>query len=440
MFSSLRLGLVVSVFLSRDAIVLAQQSALGVASLSESRSEAAQESAPVIELRELIEEAVERNPELQAARYRYEAATKRPSQVGSLPDPKINVTNFGVGRPLGGLNRSDFAYNGIGVSQEIPFPGKLALAEEEATKEAQSERENYRSLQLDLTARLKTAYYEWFGVTKAIETTRKNRRLMERLEEIARARYSVGKGIQQDVLKAQVEISSLAQQLELLNQRRESLEAQLKLLLSRQQDAPFGRPAEVKPTPFSMDLKEVLAAVDANSPRIRAMQLMVDSRAVGVNRSQKELRPDFNLSFQWQRTGTQYPDYYMATAEVRLPLYFWRKQTYGIEEAHARLQESRHNYRSARQEAQFLAKDQYLIAKTSERVLALYQSGIGPQSSLSLESAIAGYQVGSVDFLTLVNNATSLIGFERQYYEELARHEQALARLEALLGQELSRP
>lgn len=391
-------------------------------------------------LRELIQELEKNNPELQAARYRYEAATKRPSQVGSLPDPKIGVTNFGVGYPFSPLNQSNFAYNGIGVSQEIPFPGKLALAAEEATKEAQREYENYRALQLDLVARLKSAYYEWFGVSKAIETTHKNRELMERLEAIARARYSVGKGIQQDVLKAQVEISSLAQQLELFEQRRDSIEAQIKFLLNWPQERALGRPAEVKPTRFDMELRAVLAAADAKSPRVRAMQLMVDSRAVGVNRSQKELRPDFNFMFQWQRTGTAFPDYYMATAEVRVPLYFWRKQRYGIEEAQTRLQESRQSYRAARQEVQYLAKDQYLIAKSSERVLALYESGIGPQASLSLDSALAGYQVGTVDFLTLVNNATSLLVFERQYYDELTRHEQALARLEALLGQELTTP
>ena len=92
-------------------------------------------------LAQLVQELREKNPEVQAARYRFEAATKRPSQVGSLPDPKLCISNFGLGHPVSPLNDSNFAYHGIGITQQIPFPGKLALASEEAKKQAESERE-----------------------------------------------------------------------------------------------------------------------------------------------------------------------------------------------------------------------------------------------------------------------------------------------------------
>src|SRR5258707_2406099 len=87
--------------------------------------------ARVVSFPELAKELTERNPEIQAARYHFEAATKRPSQLGSLPDPKVSVTNFGVGHPFSELNGSNFAYQGFGVTQEFPFPGKLALASDE---------------------------------------------------------------------------------------------------------------------------------------------------------------------------------------------------------------------------------------------------------------------------------------------------------------------
>ena len=130
-----------------------------------------QERTPVTTLDQLIDELVQNNPNIRAAQFRFEAATKRPSQVSTLPDPKLRLVNLGVGRPLSRLN-SDFAYWGIGVSQEIPFPGKLALAGEEAKREANSEREMYRNIVLEKTADLKVAYYEWFFVMKAIEITR----------------------------------------------------------------------------------------------------------------------------------------------------------------------------------------------------------------------------------------------------------------------------
>src|SRR5207247_6575755 len=106
----------------------------------------AQDPVPVTTLRELADQLEKNNPEIRAARFRFEAATKRPSQVSTLPEPKVTLVNVGVGQPFSSLNVSEFAYRGIGLSQEIPFPGKLALAAEEAQREADSDRQHYRSI------------------------------------------------------------------------------------------------------------------------------------------------------------------------------------------------------------------------------------------------------------------------------------------------------
>lgn len=391
-------------------------------------------------LADLVSELKQRNPEIQAARYRFEAAAKRPSQAGSLPDPKLTLSNLGVGRPISALNRSDFAYRGIGVTQEFPFPGKLALASEQAKREADADRQMYIAALQDATARLKVAYFEWASLVKQIEITGRSKDLLQRFEEITRSRYSVGKGIQQEVLKAQVEISSLAQELEILRQKRASVEAQIQYLLGRQREAPLGEPAELRLSVLDADLQRLLSAAEKNSPRVRAQEFLIDSRAVGVERSKKEYRPDFAVSFQSQHTGSNFPDYYMATAEVKLPLYFWRKQRFGTEEAESKLREARESFRSTRQEAAYLVKEQFLSAKSSERLLDLYKSGTIPQATLALDSTTSAYEVGKVDFLTLLNSLSSVLTFEKQYYQELARHEQALARLEPLVGQELTQP
>jgi outer membrane protein, heavy metal efflux system len=400
----------------------------------------AQEPPPVTSLQSLIDQLEKNNPEIRAARFRFDAATKRPSQVGALPEPKLTLANVGVGHPFSRLNVSEFAYRGIGLAQEIPFPGKLGLAAEEARREADSERQNYRSIVLDKASQLKTAYYDWYFATKSIEIMTKNRDLLDRLEQIARARYAVGKGIQPDVLKAQVEVSGLVQQLEVLEQKKLLTEARIRSLLNS--ELPLGRPADIQQTPMPLKLESILQMVEAQSPRLQSEQAMVQSRAVGIDRARKEYRPDFNVAFQWQHTASQFPDYYMATAEIKLPVYFGRKQRLGVEEAEARFQEARENYKAAHQDLVFAAKDKYFTAMTSEKLLALFQSGIIPQSSTALESALSGYEVGNVDFLTLLNNAITLLNYEMQYYQELTKHEQALAELEPLVGVELvaSRP
>ncbi|MBZ5591027.1 MAG: TolC family protein [Acidobacteriia bacterium] len=390
-------------------------------------------------LAELTSELTRVNPEIRAARFRYEAATKRPSQASTPPEPKVTFADFGVGHPFSRLSVSDFAYLGLGVSQEIPFPGKLALAGDEARKEAEGESQMYRAVLLEKTAELKEAYFEWFSITKDMEITGKSRDLIERFEKISRARYSVGKGLQQDVLKAQVERSAIEQQMEVLTQRQATIEARIAAMLNRAPGQPLGHPAEVQRSEFSLDPNALADLVKQNAPRLRARQSEVDARGVGIERAKKEFRPDLSLSFQWQKTASMFPDYYMAVAEVKLPVFFRRKQRFGVEEAAARLAESRENYQATQQELVWEAKDQYFKIRSSERLLDLYRSGIIPQASLALESAVAGYEVGTLDFLTLLNSQATVLTYEMQYYEELAKHEQALARLEPLVAKELTK-
>jgi len=384
---------------------------------------------------ELLTELVERNPEIKAAQFRFEAATKRPSQAGTLPEPKASYTNVGVGHPLSRLNASEFAYHAFGVSQEFPFPGKLGLASEETKREAEAEEQNYRAVILDLTARLKVAYYEWLATEKAIEITHRNGDLLSRFEEIARNRYTVGKGLQPDVLKAQLEVSSLERQLAMLDEKRQRAEAEIASLLALP-GIVLSAPNDIQPTSLSMSLDDLIKATN-ESPGVKTEQKMTDARAVGINRSLKDFRPDFGVNLQWQHTGGNFPDYYMASVEVKIPIYFARKQRYALEESHSRLDEAKQNYRSAQQRAIYQVKDQYLAIQSSERILNLYKTTLIPQASLTVDSSASAYEVGSMDFLSLVTNLTTLISLERQYNDEVVRHEEAILRLEPLVGKEL---
>src|SRR5947208_10236777 len=135
----------------------------------------------------------------------------------------------------------------------------------------------------------------------------------------------------------------------MLDEKRQRAEAEIASLLA-EPSVELRAPAEIQPTPFSMSLDELLKAT-TDSPRVRAEQKMVDARAVGINRSLKDFRPDFNVNFQWLRTGSNFPDYYMATVEVKIPIYYARKQRYALEQSYSRLNEARQNYRATQQQA-----------------------------------------------------------------------------------------
>src|SRR5206468_3515085 len=171
----------------------------------------------------------------------------------------------------------------------------------------------------------------------------------------------------------------------------------------------------------------------ADAPRVRAEEKMVDARAVGIDRSLKDFRPDFGVNLQWQRTGTNFPDYYMAMVQVKIPIYYARKQRYALEESYSKLREAKQNYRTAQQQAIYQVKDQYLSIQSSERILSLYKTTLLPQAQLTVDSATSAYELGSIDFLSLVTNLSGLISLERPYYDEVARHEAPIARLQPVV-------
>ena len=360
--------------------------------------------------------------------------TKVPSKVGSLPDPAVSVRNFGVSRPFSTLNTSNFAFVSLGFSQQIPFPGKRRLRSAIAREDALAEEQRYRQLQLDVLSEVKRAYYDYFYFTKALATVARTRELMLTFERIAVARYSVGQGIQQDVLRAQLELTALREREEVFRQQRGSAQAAINTLLDRSPGAPLGAPEEVEQAPFPAELTELYQQMQHNSPVLRERERQVGRNALAVNLSRKNYFPDMRAGFEWQHTGSMFRDYYVVAFEAKVPLYFWRKQRPGVEQASAHLIASRRAHRAATQDLLFQAKDQFLQARAADRLLSLYKTAMIPQATLTLESAISSYEVGSVDFLTLVNTAIVLLDDELQYYRQLAAYQKALARLEAVVG------
>jgi len=167
----------------------------------------------------LIQEVLARNPEIQAARQQVEAATQRVPQARSLDDPTLSVQLWNFPQTFNVTQTQNAIF---GVSQTFPFPGKLALKGEVASRSADMTEQALRAKERDLIARLKQAYYDLFFAHKALQIHHEQIDLLKQLFEIATAKFRTGKGSQVDVLKAQVELSTLYQQLPVLEQRRDS--------------------------------------------------------------------------------------------------------------------------------------------------------------------------------------------------------------------------
>jgi outer membrane protein TolC len=213
--------------------------------------------------------------------------------------------------------------------------------------------------------------------------------------------------MQQDVLRSQIEISLLLEKLTMLEQQRATAQARLNAYLVRSPESPLPPAAEVEPAAITRSLDELYALAADNDTAVLRNQRMVERGRLGIALAQKEYRPDIGVAYMYQqRSGL--PDMNGVTFSVNIPVFYRSKQRQGVAEASEDLISAEKMHDNRLNEVRFELKQQYLAAKASERLLTLYSKGVVPQSSLALESSMAAYQVGNVDFLSLIANFTTL--------------------------------
>jgi cobalt-zinc-cadmium efflux system outer membrane protein len=381
-----------------------------------------------IDLPGLIRELEGTNPEIKAARQRWEAATAVVPQVQTLPDPRLQ---FGYQRmpmtdPLQGPM--------YGFGQEIPFPGKLRLQGEVAQSEAERLEQEFQALRLRHIAALKEAYFNLHFIHKSTEIVEKNKVLLMQFEKTAKARYSVGQAAQQDVFRAQVEISRVLDRLAVLDQQKESLHAAINRLVNRPPSGPLGTPEEIQTTILTIPLQELSRRADEFSPALLATAKNIDRSERSVSLAKRQYYPDFDVTALGLRNDRTSDNGYQVMVGIKIPLFYETKQKQGIREARASLEGAREDFTATRQDLLFQVKDGFVQAQRAERLITILRDAIIPQATMALQASQAGYGVGKVDFLTLLNSLLTLQESELELHGEMAAHEKAMARLEEVTG------
>ena len=246
-------------------------------------------------LPELIQGVLARNPELVAARKQWEAATNRITQARSLDDPILSIQLWNVPQPFKATQADNTIF---GLSQNLPFPGKLGLKGEVASRSADMTEQAVHAKERELVARLKQAYYDLFLMQKTIQIHHEQVELLRQFFEIANTKFRAGKGSQADVLKAQVELSLLQQQLPVLEQRRKTAGAMLNTLLDRDPSLPLGLAQEPSPLPIDQPLDDLHRLALNDRPELKAAELDVQRSEQSRALAQRQYYPDFNVAFQ----------------------------------------------------------------------------------------------------------------------------------------------
>lgn len=410
----------------------------------------------------LVSWALAVSPHLRAARERLRAAQARVPRAGTRPEPMLmaGIRNFPVSEP----GFSDFmTMKMIGVSQTIPYPGKLPLRTRAAVGELAAVEAELAGARLTVEEAVKSAYYDLAYLDRALEIVERNRRLLLDFMKVTEARYGVGTGGQEEVLRVRVEAARLGEEaVALIEQRRAAL-ARLNAVLDRPSEVPvvdpviprrvaraaiadsaaairfvsatLGARAADSPLPPLDVLQETVVR---QNPMLRAHGARIEAQAARVELARKEHLPDFDVSLSYgQRDG--FRDMISAQVSVPIPLQRGRKQDQLVVEAQAELAalEAEHHDRANTLRAEVARLHAELERDRAQ--LGLYVKAILPQGRATLTSATAGYQVGRAEFLTLLDAQATLFNFETTYFRVLSDFAKTLAALERVVGEEIVR-
>ena len=388
-------------------------------------------------LEDLLREAEANNPEIRAARQAWEAAKLAPSQVSVLPDPQFQLQHMSVGspRPFAGFTNSEFAYVGLGVSQEIPYPGKLRLRGDIAQREADVARENYEAVRRAVRADLKEAYLQLAYVVETLRSLEVDGQLLQQLEQAAQVRYRAGLGNQQELLRAQLEQTKYLAEIAHHDLQAAKFQYRLKQILNRSPSFSDVTPAAISETLLEASYFDLLAAARGQNPGIAAAERGVETQQLRVDLARKDFYPDFNLQYMWQRTDpTRFRAYYALTFGVRIPIYKGRKQQPALAQAETELLRSRNELDSQSLEVAAELGSQYATAQRTRDLLKIYREGLLPQARAQAEAGLAAYQNNRLEFAAILSASLEISRLNQEYWQILADHETALARIEEITG------
>jgi outer membrane protein, heavy metal efflux system len=389
----------------------------------------------VLELVPLIQEAIQQNPEIAATQEQVLAMKERAPQVGALADPELKVQLWNTPDSLNVTQTQTVIY---GVAQQFPFPGLLSKKAEVATREADQAEQRVAAKVREITAAVKTAFFELLFAHKAIEVHHEQQKLLRQFFDIANAKYGVGTRTQVDVLRAQVELSKISQQLPVLNQRRETAQAHLNTILDRDPQAPLGIPRAPHPQPLTRSLEELQEHALRLRPELQEADLAVTRFQSATQLAKLQYYPHLRVELQrWQNYHTD--DGFGGNVMVNIPFAFWTKPKYdaGVREAAAQVRSAQAKQQTLVTLTRFQVKDLVVQIQATQEVLELYRTTILPQSQQVLQAAHAGYRTDRTDFLDLIDAERALITFRLEYIRALVDREQQVAQLERVLGADL---
>lgn len=387
--------------------------------------------------------AFEGNPGLAQIRARAEAMAAIPSQEGALPDPTLSFGALWLPTASGlNLRQDDFTMLEVGVSQAVPFPGKLALKQKAAGFEAEAAANTVEEARLGLARDVTIRWWQLFSVHRSLLIIADTEKLLQQLVEIADTKYRVGTGLLQDVLSARLELAKLTQQRAQHIGLHHAEIARLNALLSRPADSAIRLPDAVETDlPDLQSDTDIQVQGEQSRPLLAERKHAIDAAQSRLELAKKDYYPDFTVGTAYAfrqntPTGQSRSDFVSFQLSLTLPIFADRKQAKAVDQRQSELLKERYALDEAEREIQTEISASLALYRGNREQFEAFENSILPLAEQNVTAALTAYQVGKTDFLNLIRAENAWFAYRMQYWQALAEARQALAQLAAAVGRE----
>lgn len=384
--------------------------------------------------------ALQRNPSIRAAQRNVQRLAQRIPQATSLDDPMLQLAPVGEQAETA-AGQVDLV---AGVSQKLPFPGKLDTRGRIASQDVAMAAAELEQTKLDVTARTLRAYWSLYAAARDIEVTESSRGLLVQFKQIAEAKYAAGTAQQQDVLRASVELSNLDRELLTFRQKRSAAEAMLNRMLDRRVTAPIPDPPpeDMFAEETTQNLQAVLAAASQSNPALSRLHEQIEQYRQRLKLARLNRWPDLNVGVTYAAVGdglapsSNGDDQLYLNLGINLPIWAGRLEA-AEREAHQGIMQSLARLQAEHNRVDFDVREAFDRMQTHEGNVVLLRDRIVPEAKQAVDASLSQYSAGDSDFLSVIDNWRRMLQFEQMLYDQRAMFQQAAADLREAVGEQI---
>jgi outer membrane protein TolC len=390
-------------------------------------------------LNELIEEGLKQNKEIQSLEARVESLKEEIPFAGALDDPKLGLAILNLPTDSFSFDQEPMTQKQISIAQKIPWFGKLDLKSQRATVKALRQKAIMDAKRLELARKIAIIYYDLGFITSSLETNKRLTEIVNQLLRVAETRYATGRGLQQDVLQAQVELSKLLDEKIILEKRRRTLADRINELLNRDRFMVVEPPTGLELMSMQLNAEELTSMALQENPQLRVKQAEIDIVQVEIELAKKDYWPDMDVKLAYgqrdeDRTGRSLPDFVSGQVVMNIPLWQKTRQDSKLSSTLKAREAAEKSYRNLLKSLPFQVDALITEIRDTQENYKLFTEALLLQADQWARSSLSAYEVGSVEFNTMINAQIRLLRFELKADKYLFDIYQKRAELEEILG------